>query len=437
MYNEISKELLNFIEKSPSCFHAIDIIKKELDENGFIELFENKKWTIERGKSYYITRNLSSVIAFKLGEDLNDYSYNIIASHSDSPSFKIKENCEISTNNKYIQLNTEKYGGMIYSTWFDRPLSVAGRVIVNNKNEFTTKLVNVDRDIVLIPNVAIHMNKEINTGMKYNEQVDLLPLFGICNDKKASFMDMIAESAGTEKENIIASDLFLYNRMKPSIWGSEDEFISSPKLDDLQCAFTSLKAFIEGSNSKSVNVYCCFDNEEVGSTTKQGAASTFLDDSLSRLNENLGKTREEYLCALASSLLLSADNAHAVHPNHQELSDPTNKVYMNEGIVIKYNANQKYTTDALSAALIKSYCKKSDVPYQTYTNRSDMPGGSTLGNIASTHVSICMADIGLAQLSMHSSYETAGIKDTYYMFKVMKEFYNSHIEKYENKIMIN
>lgn len=434
MYKEISKELLNFIEKSPSCFHAINTIKEQLDENGFIELSESKKWNLEKGKKYYVTRNLSSIIAFKVGENLDNYSYNIIASHSDSPTFKIKENYEIQSNNKYIQLNTEKYGGMIYSTWFDRPLSVAGRVIISKGDELSTKLVKVDRDLVLIPNVAIHINKEINTGMKYNEQVDLLPLLGLCDDKKDKFTDIIAESACVEKENIIASDLFLYNRMKPSIWGGENEFISSPKLDDLQCAFSSLKAFIDGFNSQSINVYCCFDNEEVGSSTKQGAASTFLEDTLSRVSDNLGKTKEEYLCALSSSLLLSADNAHAMHPNHQELSDPTNRVYMNEGIVIKYNANQKYTTDALSSALIKTYCKKADVPYQAYTNRSDMPGGSTLGNIASTKVSVCMVDIGLAQLSMHSSYETAGIKDTYYMIKVMKEFYNSHIEKneYEN-----
>jgi len=435
MNTKISKELLNFIEKCPSCFHAIETIKEKLNENGFIELFESKKWNIERCKNYYVTRNSSSIIAFKIGEEINNYSFNIIASHSDSPTFKIKENFEIESSKKYIQLNTEKYGGMIYSTWLDRPLSVAGRVIVKNENELSTKLVNIDKDLVLIPNVAIHMNKEVNSGMKYNEQIDLLPLYGTIENGKDNFMDLIAEYANVEKENILSSDLFLYNRMKPTIWGSKEEFISSPKLDDLQCAFSSLKAFLEGSNSKSINVYCCFDNEEVGSQTKQGAASTFLEDALSRINENLGKNREEYLCALASSLMLSADNAHAVHPNHPELSDPTNRVYLNEGIVIKYNANQKYTTDAVSAALFKSYCKKADVPYQTFTNRSDLPGGSTLGNIASTQISISMVDIGLAQLSMHSSYETAGIKDTYFMYEVMKEFYNSHIEKSESEIL--
>ena len=434
MFTKTSRELLKFIEKSPSCFHAIRAIKDELNENGFEELFESKKWNIKHGKKYYVIRNSSSIIAFKVGEDLDNYSFNIIASHSDSPSFKIKENYEIEAGKKYIQLNTEKYGGMIYATWMDRPLSAAGRVVVKNENKLETKLVNIDKDLVLIPNVAIHMNKEVNTAMKFNEQVDLLPLYGTFETGKGNFMDVVAEYAGIEKENILSTDLFLYNRMKPSIWGSQGEFISSPKLDDLQCAYSSLKAFVSGSNSNSINVYCCFDNEEVGSVTKQGAASTFLEDTLSRVNENLGKTKEEYLCALSSSLMLSADNAHAVHPNHPELSDPTNRVYMNEGIVIKYNANQKYTTDAVSSALFKDYCKNADVPYQNYTNRSDMPGGSTLGNIASAQVSIKMVDIGLAQLSMHSSYETAGIKDTYYMIKVLEEFYNSHIEETEGEV---
>lgn len=429
MYNEISTKLLSFLEKCPSCFHAIKTIKDELNDNGFEELSETKKWNLEQGKKYYVTRNSSSIIAFKIGDALEKYSFNIIASHSDSPTFKIKENYEVESNKKYIQLNTEKYGGMIYSTWMDRPLSIAGRVVVKNNNKFESKLVNIDKDLVLIPNVAIHMNKEVNIAMKYNEHIDLLPLYGTYADGKNNFFDIVAEYAGVDKENILSSDLFLYNRMKPVIWGSIGEFISSPKLDDLQCAFSSLKAFISCSNSKLINVYCCFDNEEVGSQTKQGAASTFLDDTLIRINENLGKTKEDYLCALSSSLMLSADNAHAVHPNHPELSDPTNRVYMNEGVVIKYNANQNYTTDAVSAAMFKDCCKNANVPYQSYTNRSDMPGGSTLGNIASTQVSIKMVDIGLPQLSMHSSYETAGIKDTYYMFKVMEEFYNSQIEE--------
>ncbi len=435
MYLEISNELLSFIKKCPSVFHAVESITNELENEGFVELLESKKWNVKKGGKYYVTRNSSSVIAFKIGDNLDDYSFNIVASHSDSPTFKIKYNYKIESAKKYIQLNTEKYGGMIYSSWFDRPLSVAGRVIVKNNDYYKTKLVNIDKDLILIPNVAIHMNKEVNSSMKYNEQVDLIPLYGEIDKEKDNFMEIVSKYADTEKENIISSDLFLYNRMEPSIWGSDGEFISSPRLDNLQCAFSTMKGFLKASNSKSINVYCCFDNEEVGSKTKQGAASTFLENVLKRINDKLGKSNEEYLCALASSFMISADNAHAVHPNHPEISDPTNRVYMNEGVVIKHNANQKYTTDAVSSALFKGYCTEQNVPYQCFTNRSDMLGGSTLGNIASSKVSINTVDIGLAQLSMHSSYETAGIKDTYYLVNVMEEFFNSHIKETENGVL--
>lgn len=431
LYKEISKEMLGFIKKCPSVFHAVEAIKEELKADGFEELTESRKWSLEKGKKYYVTRNYSSIIAFKVGEDLDDYSFNIVASHSDSPSFKIKNNYKIESS-KYIQLNIEKYGGMIYSTWFDRPLSAAGRIIIKNDEGIETKLVNIDKDLVLIPNVAIHMNKEVNSSIKYNEQVDLLPLYGTLKEGKDNFMDVVAEYSNVDKESIISTDLFLYNRMEPSIWGSADEYISSPKLDNLQCAYATLKGFIKGNNLKSINVYCCFDNEEVGSGTKQGAASTFLEDVLKRINDNFGKTNEDYLCALASSFMVSADNAHSVHPNHPEKSDPSNRVYMNEGIVIKHNASQKYTTDAVSSAVFQSLCQNADVPCQHYSNRSDMPGGSTLGNIASLNVSINTVDVGLAQLAMHSSYETAGVMDTYYMIKVMEEFFKSHFE--ENKI---
>ncbi len=429
MYKEISKELLSFIEKSKSSFHAIETIKEELNINGFTELFESKAWKLEKGKKYYVTRNSSSIISFNIGKNLDNYSFNMTASHSDSPVFKIKDNYEIEAAKNYIQLNTEKYGGMLHATWLDRPLSVAGRIIVKEGNKIVTKLVDVDRDLVLIPNMAIHMNREANSGMKYNEQIDMLPLFGTADEAKDAFMSIIAKAANVEEKDIVGHDLFLYNRMKPSIWGSNEEFISSAKLDDLQCAFSSLKAFVASNSNKSINVYCCFDNEEVGSQTKQGAQSTFLIDTLTRINEGLGKNKEDYYRAIASSFMLSADNAHAVHPNHPEKSDPTNKVFINQGIVIKYNANQKYTTDGVSAAIFKTICERAGVPYQAYTNRSDVAGGGTLGNVATTHISIKMVDIGLAQLAMHSSYETAGIKDTEYMIKAITEFYSSHLEE--------
>ena len=424
------KQLFKFIENSPSCFHAIKTITEELKNEGFVEIKEKDTWQIEQGKKYYVTRNLSSVIAFKIPQ--NDFkSFNIVASHSDSPTFKIKENAEIEVNNKYVKLNTEKYGGMICSTWFDRPLSIAGRILVKENNAVKTHLVNIDKDLVIIPNLAIHMNREVNDGYKYNAQIDMLPLYGD-NSSKGSLMKTIAKEAEVEEESILGTDLFLYNRMNGTKIGANEEYISSPRLDDLECAFTSLSAFLSENTSNSASVYCVFDNEEVGSGTKQGADSTFLYDVLRRINISLGKTEEDYYRLISSSFMVSADNAHALHPNYTDKSDPTNKVYMNDGIVIKYNANQKYTTDAVSASIFKTICDSVDVPYQTFTNRSDILGGSTLGNISNAHVSLNTIDIGLAQLAMHSTYETAGAKDVTYMIDAIKAFYNTSIEQVED-----
>lgn len=424
------KQLFKFIENSPSCFHAIKTITEELKNEGFVEIKEKDTWQIEKGKKYYVTRNLSSVIAFKIPQ--NDFkSFHIVASHSDSPTFKIKENAEIEVNNKYVKLNTEKYGGMICSTWFDRPLSIAGRILVKENNAVKTHLVNIDKDLVIIPNLAIHMNREVNDGYTYNAQIDMLPLYGD-NSSKGSLMKTIAKEVNVEEESILGTDLFLYNRMNGTKIGSNEEYISSPRLDDLECAFTSLSAFLSENTSNSASVYCVFDNEEVGSGTKQGADSTFLYDVLRRINISLGKTEEDYYRLISSSFMVSADNAHALHPNYTDKSDLTNKVYMNDGIVIKYNANQKYTTDAVSASIFKTICDSVDVPYQTFTNRSDILGGSTLGNISNAHVSLNTIDIGLAQLAMHSTYETAGAKDVTYMIDAIKAFYNTSIEQVED-----
>lgn len=424
------KQLFKFIENSPSCFHAIKTITEELKNEGFVEIKEKDTWQIEKGKKYYVTRNLSSVIAFKIPQ--NDFkSFHIVASHSDSPTFKIKANAEIEVKNKYVKLNTEKYGGMICSTWFDRPLSIAGRILVKENNAVKTHLVNIDKDLVIIPNLAIHMNREVNDGYTYNAQIDMLPLYGD-NSSKGSLMKTIAKEVNVEEESILGTDLFLYNRMNGTKIGSNEEYISSPRLDDLECAFTSLSAFLSENTSNSASVYCVFDNEEVGSGTKQGADSTFLYDVLRRINISLGKTEEDYYRLISSSFMVSADNAHALHPNYTDKSDLTNKVYMNDGIVIKYNANQKYTTDAVSASIFKTICDSVDVPYQTFTNRSDILGGSTLGNISNAHVSLNTIDIGLAQLAMHSTYETAGAKDVTYMIDAIKAFYNTSIEQVED-----
>ena len=406
MYKEISKELVSFIQKSPTAFHAVEQMRSLLKDNGYEELLEGKKWHIEPGHRYFVT-----------------------ASHSDSPTFKLKENAELEVRGKYTQLNTEGYGGMLCATWFDRPLSIAGRVLVKEGDSYITRLLKIDRDLVLIPNVAIHMNRAVNDGFAYNKQVDLLPLFGGTETKAGDLKALIAKELNVNEEDICGEDLYLYNRMSPSIWGAHEEFISSPQLDDLQCAFTSLQGFLKGSNDQSINVFACFDNEEVGSGTKQGAASTFLYDVLHRINNALGKDDEDYYRALAASFMLSADNAHAVHPNHPEKTDVNNCVYMNEGVVVKSHAGQKYTSDGVSIAVFKGICEKAGVPVQFFANRSDVVGGSTLGNIAMAQVSMNSVDIGLPQLAMHSSYETAGIKDTYYMIQVMEEFFNSHIEE--------
>lgn len=426
MYQEIAKELMTFIKKSPTCFHAVANMKEELLANGYEELLEQDVWKVKPGGKYVVTRNGSSIIGVQIGTDLSAYSFNVAASHSDSPTFKVKENAEIEVKGKYTQLNTEGYGGMLCATWFDRPLSLAGRVLVKEGNHFVSKLVKIDRDLVMIPNVAIHMNRNVNDGFAYNKQIDLLPLFGGADTKKGAYKDVIAKELGVQTEDIYGMDIFLYNRNEPSIWGVNEEFISCPQLDDLQCAFTSMKGFLKGGNDKSINVFACFDNEEVGSGTKQGAGSTFLYDTLHRLNAALGMDEENYHRALASSFMLSADNAHAVHPNHPEKTDVNNCVYMNEGIVVKSHAGQKYTTDAVSTAIFKGLCESVNVPVQFFANRSDVAGGSTLGNISQAQVSMNSVDIGLPQLAMHSSYETAGVKDTYYMVAVMEEFFTSH-----------
>ncbi len=420
-------ELASFIKSAPTAFHAVEKISDILREDGFEELKEQKKWSLEPGKGYYITRNHSSIIAFKAGGDLSDYSFQVTAAHSDSPGFKLKENAELEIKKKYTVLNTEGYGGMICSTWFDRPLSVAGRVILRTDAGLETRLVDLDRDLLMIPSLAIHMDRTVNDGRKYNKQVDMLPLFSGEEKAPGAVKALVAEELNVTAEEIYGMDLFLYNRMAPAVWGSDNEFFSCPQLDDLECAYASLKGFLTGSNEKNVNVFACFDNEEVGSGTKQGAASTFFFDVLWRINRALKKDEEDFYRAVAGSFMLSCDNAHAVHPNYKEKTDISNCVYMNEGIVVKSHAGQKYTSDALSIAVMKAICEKAGVPLQFFANRSDEAGGSTLGNIAMSQVSMNAVDIGLPQLAMHSAYETCGVKDALYLIRAVECFYNSHI----------
>lgn len=426
-HQEVNKELLQFLDHSPNAFYAVANMQKELEDAGFTRLYEGCPWTLSEGHGYYVTRNDSAIIAFRIPE--GEYKgFQIMASHCDSPVFKIKTNAEIVVDNSYVKLNVEKYGGMLCAPWLDRPLSVAGRVIVQTEEGIATKLVNVDRDLLIIPNVAIHMNRQVNDGYAFNAQVDMLPLFCEQGEEKNQFMQLIADEAAVEVEDILDTDLFLYDRMKGTTLGLHGEFIASGRLDDLQCAFASLKGFLAAEPKQSIAVHCVYDNEEVGSGTKQGAASTFLKDTLQRISRAMGRSEEQYLMSIASSFMVSADNAHAVHPNHAEKADPTNRPYMNRGIVIKYSANQKYTTDGISGAVMRAICKKAEVPYQTFTNRSDMLGGSTLGNISQAQVALNTVDIGLPQLAMHSPYETAGARDTAYLIEAARVLFSSSFE---------
>ena len=426
-FKKVNDGLLDFLNHSPNAFFAVKNMKHILCNAGFQELHEGESWKLEENADYFVTRNDSALIAFRIPKK-NFKGFQMMASHCDSPVFKIKANAEITIDDQYVKLNVEKYGGMLCAPWLDRPLSVAGRVMVVTKNGVETRLVNIERDLLIIPNLAIHMNREVNDGYKFNAQVDMLPLFSEKSDEKNAFLKLIAKEAGCDADDILDTDLFLYNRMQGTYVGENQEFICSGRLDDLQCAYSSIQALVQAKPKDSVAVACVFDNEEVGSGTKQGAASTFLKDTLHRINASFGHTEEEYLKSLTSSFLVSADNAHSVHPNHPDKADPTNRPYMNKGIVIKYSANQKYTTDAVSGALFRTICKKAEVPYQTFTNRSDMLGGSTLGNISQAQVALNTVDIGLPQLAMHSPYETAGTKDTAYLIEAAKVLFSSSIE---------
>lgn len=426
-YIQFAKDLEQFIADCPSMFHSAATIESMLKERGFTGLKEKDPWNLEADHGYYVKRNNSSILAFYIPETIDSYHFQMSAAHTDSPTYKIKSVPELTGPAQYLRLDVEAYGGMIDSTWFDRPLTIAGRVLVEENGKLVSRLFNIDRDILTIPNVAIHFNRQVNDGYKYNRQVDLCPLMSAGAMQKGSFDDMVAEVLGVETSAIKGKDLFLVNRQRGIVWGWKNEFLSTPKLDDLECAYTTLRGFLAADHQKKIDVYCCFDNEEVGSNTKQGAMSTFLKDTLRRINDALGKSEEEYYRAVAGSFLVSADNGHAVHPNHPEKTDEVNAVLMNRGPIIKESANQKYTTDAFSRAVFTKVCEMAGVPVQCFANRSDIVGGSTLGNLSNTQVSVHAVDIGLAQLAMHSSYETGGAKDPWYLFEAMKKYFNTNI----------
>lgn len=427
-----TSELINFINNSPVSFLAIDNVSSMLKENGFIEHFESNPLTFKKGDKLFLKRNDSTLLAISIGEKVNEKSgCRLIASHADSPCFKIKPECDSKTD-AYNKINVAPYGGMIAPSWLDRPLAVAGRVIFKNKGFIETRLVNLKDLTMIIPNLCIHFNRDINKGYEYNMAVDMQAFFST-DKEKGEFKEILSKYLEIKKEDIVNFDLYLYNKENGIIWGERKEFVSSPRLDDLECVYTSLKAFINSKNENSINIFYVSDNEEVGSLSRQGADSDFLKTTLRRLARDL---KMDYETITANSFLVSADNAHAVHPNKPGITDADNKVYLNKGIVIKFNASQSYTSDAISSAVFQNICDKAHVPYQFFTNRSDLRGGSTLGSILLSQVSLMSVDVGLAQLAMHSSYETAGSIDVKYAVKVFKEFYEAKISFKENKVLV-
>ena len=416
------ENLISFIDRSPVSYYAIRNIKHALEEAGYTLIRENNLHSFNLGDKVYFVRNDTSIIALNIGKDVLDSPcFHMIASHADSPCFKLKPEIDNHVD-LYTRANVDTYGGLIVSTWLDRPLSVAGRVVLDLGDEIKSKLVNFNDLTVMIPNVCIHFNPEINRGYQYNYAVDLQPFFAL--DSDVTFKSMMAKRLGVEEDSIINHDLFLYSKINGTLWGEKKEFVSASRLDDLECAYTSARAFIESNNDKAINVLYIADNEEIGSLSRQGADSDFLPSVLKRVSDHIGF---EYEVAIANSFLVSADNAHAVHPNHPELTDKDNKCYLNKGIVLKFTGSQAYTSDAISGAIFQRLCDNAKVPYQFFANRTDMRGGSTLGRYLVSHISLLAIDVGLPQLAMHSSYETAGTKDIKYAIDVFKEFYNSNI----------
>ncbi len=414
MDNRISA-LMEFLDASHSVYHAAAYLAHTLEQAGYTRLEEVKDWSLQPGGKYYLTRGGSAVIAFRIPQGAPQ-GFLLSASHSDRPTFKIKENGEM--KGAYTRLATEKYGGMLMHTWLDRPLSIAGRVMVETEDGVRSVLVDIDRDLLLIPNVAIHMNRSANDGYTWNPVSDTVPLVG--GKEAAGKLNALLEEAAGGK--ILGHDLYLYIRQKATVWGLEEEYISSAALDDLQCAWGCTQGFLKAQASGSIPVLCVFDSEEVGSNSVQGAASMLLSDVLARICDGLQLNLSQML---AGSFMVSADNAHAIHPNHPEFADGANAPVLGGGVVLKFNSSQRYTTDGISAAIFRKVCAKANVPVQTYYNRADVPGGSTLGHISLTHVSVPSADIGLPQLAMHSSFETASVKDSIYLEEAMAAYFGS------------
>lgn len=428
---EFIKGMMKFIDESASVYHVVDISAKILENNLYQELNLKNLWDIKLGGKYFLKKGNSSIIAFEIPRNLKiEKGFKIFASHTDSPGFKLKAN-PILLSNGIVRLNTEVYGGPILNTWFDRPLSLAGRVFLKSDSIFEPieKIVKIERPLLTIPNLAIHQNREVNNGVKIDRQNDSLAIIDLVNEnfeKENYLLKLLAKELEVLEEDILDFDLYLYSLEKSSLIGNEENMLSAPKIDNLASVYAGLIGLIESDVSEKINLFIGFDNEEIGSTTKQGADSEYLSNVLERIVYSLGYTRKNFLRLLSTSFIISADGAHAAHPAHLGKSDPSNLGKINEGVSIKLSANQRYTTDAYTSSVIKQLIKGTDIKIQYFINNSNEIGGSTIGPISSSHLAIDSIDLGVPMLAMHSVRELCGIYDIYYLKELAKEFYNKN-----------
>ena len=421
--------LLNMLDSSPVNFLAVDYAARRLEANGFIRVELGNMPQLQPGTGYYMTKNGSALFAFRVGTGSATEGFKLICAHTDSPGFRIKPSPEMYSEGGMIRLNTEVYGGPILYTWFDRPLSIAGRVILRGQSPLRpdTRLLHVKRPLLLIPHIAIHFNREVNDGNPLNRQRDMMPVLGFINghfERDNLLLRIIAEELNVDASDILDFDLSLYDVMPATLCGLNNEFVSCGRQDDMLMAFAGLEAMLGSAPSSMTQVLALFDNEETGNVTKQGSASPVLRNLLDTIILNRGGKPGDLYGAVENSFMISADMAHALHPNYPEKHDPTNHPVMGGGPVIKFNANQKYVTDADSAAVFAEICRKAGVPFQYFVNRSDMVGGGTLGNTLTTQLPMRGVDMGNPMWGMHSVRETSALVDTEYTIKAFKQFYN-------------
>ena len=430
MERNLAIELIDFLYDSPSACHGVKVTQRILNENGFIEIKEEDKWDLKSNGKYYVIKNDSALIAFEIGsEDIEQVGFRLIGAHTDVPGFRIKPNPQMITEGRYVKLNTEVYGGPILHTWYDRPLSIAGKVALKGKSPLKPeiRLININKPLLIIPSLAIHMNREVNEGYKINRQVDTLPLLGLINDKLEKedyLMNILAQELKVNKEDILNFELGLYEYEKGSLIGMNEELISSGRFDDLWMVFAGVKALVNSKENKATKVMICIDNEEIGGLTAEGANSTLLNNILERITIGLGKDREGYYRALSKSIMISADLAHAVHPNLGDKHDPTNRPVLEGGPVLKIAASGSYSTDSFNGAVFAGICDSAGVPFQKFVNRSDVRGGTTIGPVTAANLTIPVIDMGAPVIGMHSIRELASVKDNYYTIKAFTEFFS-------------